>query len=49
MTYFENLKELFEFLKNFNAPKKALNKFKWVGMAKTMHNVVLKQMKVILQ
>jgi DNA polymerase III delta prime subunit len=45
----ESLKELFEFLKFANAPKKHwTNSSEW-GMARAMHNVVLKQMKVVLQ
>jgi hypothetical protein len=48
MIDFENLKELFEFLKNFNAPKKHWTSSSEWGMARAMHNVVLKQMKVVL-
>jgi hypothetical protein len=49
MTNFESLKELFEFFKFANAPKKHWTNSSGWGMAIAMHNVVLKQMKVILQ
>jgi hypothetical protein len=49
MIDFESLKELFEFLKFVNAPKKhCTNSNEW-GMARAMHNMVLKQMKIVLQ
>jgi hypothetical protein len=39
---FESLKELFQFLKFVDAPKKhSIDSNEWV-MARTMHNVVLK-------
>ncbi len=49
MIDFESLKESFEFLKFVNAPKKHwIDSSEW-GMARAMHNVVLKQMKMVLQ
>jgi hypothetical protein len=48
MIDFKSLKELFEFLKFVDAPKKHwIDSSEW-GMARAMHNVVLKQMKVAL-
>ncbi len=44
----ESLKELFEFLKFVNAPKKHWTDSSEWGMARAMHNVVLKQMKMVL-
>ncbi len=47
MTNFESLKELFEFLKFVNAPKKHWTNSSGWGMARTMHNVILNKMKVV--
>ncbi len=49
MIDFESLKKLFEFLKLANAPKKHWTDSSEWGMARAMHNVVLKQMKMVLQ
>jgi hypothetical protein len=49
MTNFESLKELFKFLKLSNAPKKHWKNSSGWGMVRAMHNVILKQMKVVLQ
>jgi hypothetical protein len=49
LTNFENLKELFEFLKFVNAPKKHWTYSSEWGMARAMHNVILKQMKMVLE
>jgi hypothetical protein len=49
MIDFESLKELFEFLKFVNAPQKHwIDSSEW-GMARALHSVVLKQMKMVLQ
>jgi len=49
MNNFESLKDLFEFLKFANALKKHWIDSSGWGMAKAMHNMVLKQMKMVLQ
>jgi hypothetical protein len=49
MIKFENLKELFEFLKFVNVPRKHWTYSSEWGMARATHNMVLKQMKVVLR
>ncbi len=49
MIDFESLKEFFEFLKISNASKKHLKNSNGWGMARAMHNVVSRQMKMVLQ
>jgi hypothetical protein len=49
MTNFESLKNMFEFLKFANAPKKHCIDSSGRGIARAMHNMVLKQMKMVLQ
>ncbi len=43
MTDFESLKELFQFLKLSNAPKKHWKNPSGWGMVRTMHDAILKQ------